>query len=350
MTEITLLRDAGPEAPALRPQALAVARAALLDEIATARDGRRRWVRRPSRKVAVRIGVAATAVAAAWTAAVVIAAPDQAGPPPGSVRLVAFTPPTFPLSLDPVPAGMTPAFSGDADAGSFADYRSADGTDRFTLGVAEDEPDQREEGDGYDVQDEREVSVHGSDADLVSGRQVECPGPGTAPACAWQDFARLTWEESDDRWVTLTGEGRYASAARLVAVADSLVERPQPVTLSVGLAPEGWSVLMYKDGRILVLADDAFPEQTLSVHLPLPAEVVPPDQLLGELMGPVGPVIPVTVHGRAAQLVRIDAGGRDRGWYLQGQFADGTTFVVQTPDSFTEDQVVAFAEQVTHTP
>ena len=59
-----------------------------------------------------RIGVGITVAAVAWTAAVVIAAPHEPGNPPGSVTLVAFDVPTFPLSLDPVPAGMRPAFSG----------------------------------------------------------------------------------------------------------------------------------------------------------------------------------------------------------------------------------------------
>jgi hypothetical protein len=348
MNEITLLREAGPEAPAFTPAARSAARAALLDEIGSVRDGRRHRLRRPRRKLALRVGLAATAAAAAWTAAVVIAAPEEAGPPPGSVRLVAFTPPSFPLSLDPVPAGLTPAFSGDADAGSFADYRAADGADGFTVGVAEDEPDQREEDDGYDIRSERDVTVHGAEAHEVSGRQIVCPGPGTDPQCAWQPFRTLTWEMRDDLWVTLSGEGGYTDADRLRAVANSLVDRPQPVTLGVGLAPAGWSTRFYKDGRILVLADDAHPEQTVSVHLPLPAEVVPPDQLRGRLMGPVGPMLTVTVHGRAAQLVRTDNGPRDRGWYLQAQFPDGTTFVVQAPEAFTQEQVVAFAEQVTH--
>jgi hypothetical protein len=347
MNEITLLREAGPEAPALSPAARSAARAALLAEI-EARPARRR-PRRPSRKLTLRIGLAATAAAAAWTAAVVVAAPDAAGPAPGGVRLVDFRTPTFPLSLDPAPAGMTPAFSGDADAGSVADYRSADGTDRFSLAVHEDEPDWLDDEHGQlDVTGTDEVTVDGEAAEVVRGwHDVACEdGLGV---CGRVRFADLVWER-DDEWVTLRGEGRYGATDALVAVADSVVDRPQPVTLGVGLAPAGWSVLLYKDGRILTLADDAHPEQTLTVHLPLPEDVVPPEQLRGQLMGPVGPMLTVTVHGRPAQLVRTDNGPRDRGWYLQAQFADGTTFVVQAPEAFTEDQVVAFADQVTHNP
>ncbi len=103
-------------------------------------------------------------------------------------------------------------------------------------------------------------------------------------------------------------------------------------------------------GRVLTLVNDAYEQQTLTVHLPLPEDVSPPDQLRSRLMGPVGPLMTVSVQGRPAYLVRIDAGGFDKGWYLQAQFADGTTFVVQAPEAFAEDQVVQFAEQVTHNP
>ena len=350
MNEITLLRAAAPVAPPLRPAALHAARTALLAEIqATSTARPRRRFRLPGRKVTLRLTFAATAAAAAWTAAVVVAAPDSPSGAPDSVRLVAFAPPMFPLSLQHTPAGMTPAFSGDADAGSFADYRSAEGPDRFMIAVGTAEPDRPRSGEDqpFHATGTDTVSIGGQRVAVIRGwRDQPCEdGVGT---CGRLPFAHLSWERRDDQWVTLEGEGRFGRTAPLLAVADSLVDRPQPVTLRVGLAPAGWSTLLYKDGRILILADDADPEQTVSVHLPLPQDVIPPDRLRSQLMGPVGPVRTVTVHGRPAQLVRIDAGGRDKGWYLQGRFADGTTFVVQAPETFTRDQVVAFAEQVTH--
>ncbi len=240
---------------------------------------------------------------------------------------------------------MTPAFSGGPDGASSADYSSADGAERFTVGVGEDEPDLALEHDhAYtDVTGTEEVTVDGEDAVVTTGwRDVGCEDG--LSVCGRVRFADLAWERSDDRWVTLRGEGRYATADALLGVAASLVDRPQPATLQVGLAPAGWSIEVFKDGRILVLANDADPETTLSVHVPLPGDVVPADQLPAGLTGPVGRVVPVTVHGLPASLVRIDAGGRDTGWYLQAEFTDGTTFVVQAPDTFTDQQVVQFAE------
>ena len=78
---------------------------------------------------------------------------------------------------------------------------------------------------------------------------------------------------------------------------------------------------------------------------------MPPEQLLDKLMSPVGPVIPVTVQGRPAYLVRIDSGYLDQEmWFLQAEFADGTTFTLQAPEAFTEEQVVEIADQVTYNP
>jgi hypothetical protein len=349
MNDITLLREAGPEAPPLRPEVQQNARVALLEEI-RASAGERRRFRLPSPKVRWRISLAVTTAAAAWTAAVVIAAPDGLGPPPGSVTLVGFEAPTFPLSPDPVPAGMTPAFSGDGDQASFADYRSVDGEDRFTVGVSGEEPERPEESDQYEIRVVEEVSIGGREAQLVRGRQIVCPGPDSAPACAWQPFVDIRWERSEARWVQLSGEGRYGDPARLAAVAASLVDRPQEVTLSVGLAPAGWSIRAYKDGRILTLVNDSYEQQTLNVFRPLPEDVVPADRLLSELMGPVGPVIPVTVNDRPAQLVQIGGGPLESGWYLQAQFPEGTTFVVQAPAAFTQDEVLRFAGEVTYSP
>ena len=114
MNDITLLREAGPAAPPLQPAARSAARVALLDEIErsrTVRAGSAPGSPARGRRSASAPGV--TVAAVAWTAAVVIAAPDELGPPPGSVTLVAFEMPTFPLSLDPVPAGLRPAFDGE---------------------------------------------------------------------------------------------------------------------------------------------------------------------------------------------------------------------------------------------
>ena len=71
-----------------------------------------------------------------------------------------------------------------------------------------------------------------------------------------------------------------------IEVAESLVDRPQPATLRVGLAPAGWSVQSYKMGRVLTLVNDAYEQQTLTVHIPLPEDVVPAEQFRASPHGP----------------------------------------------------------------
>jgi hypothetical protein len=351
MNDITLLREAGPAAPPLQPAARAAARVALLEEIERSRTVRGRVRGRlPRRRTALRIGVGVTVAAVAWTAAVVIAAPDQLGPPPASVRLVAFETPTFPLSLDPVPEGLRPAFDGSGEGSFVADYRDVTGEDGFTIYVADDElPSPDEEAPGYRLGMVDEVIVDGREAELVEYSRDWCADVGVD--CGRRSFTDLTWEFADDVWVRILGDGRYRSADRLLAVAESIVDRPQPATLRMGLAPAGWSVDFFKMGRVLSLVNDSYEQQTLMVHIPLPEDVIPPEQLLEQLMGPIGPVVPVTVQGRPAYLVRLDSGYLDQEmWFLQAQFADGTTFTLQAPEAFTKEQVVEMANQVTYDP
>lgn len=352
MNDIALLREAGPEAPQLAPEARSAARAALLTEIGmTTASVRRRRRRLPGRKVRVRIGAAVSVAAVAWTAAVVIAAPDQVRSSPGTVSLVAFDMPTFPFSLDPVPAGLRPAFEGNGDGGSVAAYRDATDENGFTIYVGDEKTPGPDEGaPGYRLEERDEVLVDGRDAELVQYSRTWCTDDA-AQNCGRRSFAELTWEWADDLWLRILGDGRYRSTAPLLAVAESLVDRPQPATLRVGLAPRGWSVQFFKMGRVLTLVDDADEQQTLTVHIPLPEDVVPPEELRDQLMSPVGPLIPVAVHERPAHLVLLDSGYLDqRIWFLQAQFTDGTTFELQVPDSFTQQQVVEMAEQVTHNP
>jgi hypothetical protein len=346
MNEVTLLRDAGPGGPPLAPDVRSAARAALLAEIGGSTPTRRTGV--PGRPVRRRMGAGIVAVAAAWAAAVVIAAPNELAPLPDSVDLVAFEPPVFPLSLEPLPAGWEPSFSADPDGTLHAAYGDASG-DGLYVRVSPGEPEQT------DVTGSEEVSVAGRPAELVRGEIVMCGGTG--PECVEEriPYLHLVWERKDDQWVQLEGSGAYDDADRLLETAENLVDRPQPVPLQVSLAPAGWSVEAYKDGRILSLVDDEHEQHRVSVHIPLPEDVVPPEQVRRSVAGPIGPQLDVALNDRPAQLIRVRGdlvieGRPVEGWYLQAQFPDGTTFVVQAPGSFTQEQVLTFAETVTYNP
>jgi hypothetical protein len=324
VNDIDLLQASGPDAPPLRPAAVHAARAALLAEIGTARTPRRRF-RRPTRRTSLRIGLAAATAAAAWTAAVVVAGPDT---PPDGVTLVGFAMPTLPLALPAPPPGLTgPEYDGSGDA--VGTYYSAEGS-RDLVGFAAG----REETDACDDFDTHDVRVGGRSGEFGL-QQLE--GYDSSSAC-------LQWERRPGQWVRVYGDGRYADEDQLVAVAEQLVDDEQVVPLQVHLAPAGWQLQGFKlSGRVLTLASEAHPDQSLSVHLP--EQAYPADELPGRLEQVAGPLREVTVHGLPAQLVPTGYG-----WYLQASFPDGTAFAVQAPPSFTADDVVAVADQVTYSP
>ena len=330
LRDVALLDSAGPAAPPLRPEVRLAARAALLDEIEASRTPRRRF-RAPSRRTSLRIGVAGVTVAAAWTAAVVIAAPDgRPGPPPGSVTLVEFAMPTIPLALPEVPAGLTGPEYGSGRGTSVGTYFPAavEGSPDFVAFAVSDDDD----GCGsYDLDD---VEVDGQDAEYGPWDGGDHPYPS---AC-------LQWERRPGQWVELTGDGRYADRDRLVAVAESLVDDERAVPLQVHLAPAGWQLQGFKmSGRIMSLANPAYPEQDLSSNLP--EQVLTGADMPGMLEQVAGPVQEVTVHGQPAHLVPTGYG-----WYLQARFPDGTVFALQAPQAFTAHDVLAVAGQVTYTP
>ena len=88
--------------------------------------------------------------------------------------------------------------------------------------------------------------------DIVQYSREWCADDGD---CGRRSFTDLTWQRTDDMWVRILGDGRYRSADRLLAVAESIVDRPQPATLRMGLAPAGWSVQFFKMGRVLTLVN-----------------------------------------------------------------------------------------------
>jgi hypothetical protein len=371
MNDITLLRDSGPEAPSLTTAARHAARAALLEEIERSATVRGRLRDRlPSRKAGVRIGAGITVAAVAWAAAVVITGPDPVGPHAGGITLVAAEEITFPLSLDPEPADLTRALSGGPGLPfASADYRSADGAG-FNISIFGEDPRRMEQieriEDSYanwDIAETGTVTVTGTEAEFVRGDFDEhmCTyAPSTpvqteepAEVCL-HSFVDLFWERQAGQWVWIRGEDAYAGTAAVVDVAESIVDRPQAVGLQLGLTPAGWSVDAYDDSSAhpyVQLVSDVDPAQRVSVSVEEAWRGYTADNMLDDVMG-MGPVTTVTVDGRPAQLGFADAPELQDTplWWLGGQFADGTLFLLQAPEQFTRDDVLAIAAQVTYRP
>jgi hypothetical protein len=309
--------------------------------------------RRPARRTVLRLSAAVLAVAAAWTAAVVvapaerpsgeIAAPSESPVSPDvGITLVAAEQLAFPLSLEPAPEGLTPTFSRVGGEPPYeghplvytADYFNVTTGDRLLINLFPEDP--RTWDSGWSEGDAAgTATVHGAAAELRHGN----------------GFTSLTWKRPDGQWVRILGEDRYEETTALVAAADSLVDRPQTTNLQFTLAPAGWSVSGYEESRSLDLTNDANPEQLLrlSVYHPGPGTTI--DSLIDGTTFLAGPAEPVTIQGRPGRLARAngDAGHPDY-WYTVGQLPEGQIFLLLAPLALTQEQVVQIADQVTYTP
>jgi hypothetical protein len=357
LTLLTGSADAGASEPA---SAVAVRR--LVSDAEDARTAGRLRRRRPGRRAVLRVGLAVVAVAACWTTAVLVVPRDGGAPPSGAgtpspgtsappsgigtpadgITLVAAEAVTFPLSLDPAPKGLTPAFSrrggvpsyGDQPLVFTADYTSAGG-DRVLVDLFPDDPRELPDSGWSPLGDAAgTVTVDGVAAEVRRG----------------DSSVTLLWERPDGRWVWILGEGAYGDTAAVVAVAESLVDRPQPVGLQFGLAPAGWSLGGYEESRSLDLVSDIDPGQPpLRVSLLGPGSGVSIDTAFqGRALA--GPVEAVTVKGRPARLALGDGEGSPDSWLVAGQLPEGPLFLLLAPGILTRDQVLRIAEQVTYTP
>jgi hypothetical protein len=346
--------------------------------------------RRPGRRALLRTGAAVVGIAAVWAAAVLVAPSDPAGTPhdgtaaptaaPASpsgpievdgMTLVATERVTFPFSLEPEPEGLSSSFGragGPTPFGTYpvtwgAEYRAEDGAG-FTFSTSHEDPRVEWEFEhmlpqwdyaNADVVARGSTVVDGAEADFVTGEH-DRPSCRSQPATPLQTeepgevctstFTDLIWERPDGRWMWLRGDDEYADTSALVAVAESIVDRPRPVDLQVGLAPAGWEVTGYENGSMaLVSADD--PDQRLGVSLMYRWRRETVQNAFQGMYS--GPERWVAVNDRPAKLVLVDQGDFDE-WFLAGELDGGVLFMIQTPSSFTEDQVVEIAEQVTYTP
>ncbi|MDT0274365.1 hypothetical protein [Blastococcus goldschmidtiae] len=360
MNDLTLLRQAGPDAAPLSTAARSAARAALLAEIegASMRTPGRPAIR-IGRPAAVRTGLAVLTAAAAWAGAVAITGPGAADPAPNGsdgLTLVAVEEITFPLSLDPVPAGMTPSFTGaTGDPEAVAGYTAPDGTG-FSISLSPTEPAW---GDDPYLTEHGTTTVTGVPARFATGTMPD--NTCTVANVCFDDHpvAALAWERAPGQWLSLRGDGAFGNRDALVAVGESLVDRPQPITLQVGLAPAGWSVVDWHESSGAVgVADDADPTRLIGVQCMPEAPAGANEMDNGSVeqriasVTAIDPVVATTVGGRPAQVVRAHdyMDPEQRFWLVAWELADGTLCTVHAPEDFTQDDVVAIAEGVVHTP
>jgi len=327
MNEFTVLREHGPEPTPLSDDVLAKARADLMSEIgATAGRPVRRPVRLRRRAAIVVAAAAAAAVVAGIVATSGTDTPPIAADPPTPPTLVRFDMPTLPPVLDPIPDGMTePGYTAEPGWLAAAYHKAGQRQTSITVSVRQSRPDT----DGG-----RDTTYAGKPAVVRTVDQAEPEYHSVS----------LTWEWSPGRWISLTGHDDLADEQTVRALADTLVDTDEPLSLDITVAPAGWELYAFKDagpdgdGAVTSLHDPRNPDRTIHVNTMLEMW---PDYGKYVEGGPL-PVIPVTINDRPGELVHLP----DDRWMLQAPLPDGRAFQLQVPAGFTQQQVVELAEGV----
>ncbi|WP_134767594.1 hypothetical protein [Nocardioides sp. 1609] len=324
MNDLDLLDRFGPRPPTSPSDAAMSAARQRLDDAMAEAPGPTRLPRR-------RLPLVAVAAAAAVAAVGVTTTPALVGSD-GSVAVASVDPLTFPLTPTALPDALgDPVFEREADRFVAARY----GPITNGLSIVTDVED-----DGYwDIPDDSPTTdIDGHEARIVN-RTVYGGTPQGAAAVS------MIWEGDDGDWTAVTGSGDYADPARVEAFAESLQDKPQPVDLSLAVAPEGWTLATYQADRILVfVAPDGDARDGLTVALTPRAS----SDLSGYGAREVGNL---TVNATPAAIGRQDSDhGGDPTWILVAQTTSGQTFSVQAPASLTRDQVIQIAEGVTYRP
>ncbi|MEU4624524.1 hypothetical protein AB0G04_31695 [Actinoplanes sp. NPDC023801] len=327
MNDIELLDSYGPDAPPPSGAALDAARARLLDAIDPAPARRRPLLTRRLGVAVSGLGLAAAVVVAGVTLPRFADRPEPAGTATaegpatakgpartGGIRLVAARTPQFPWTL---PGLGRAVFTADPGGPVIAVYLADDRSDVYLAGA--DEPTGG-----------KSVEVGGRE-----GRIIEFSGtaPDGLPPLV------LVWEHRPGQWLRLTGHHRYGTEQALVALAETVQDKPQRLRfeVTVGLIPAGWELAGFKDESILTYRDPADPENDFYVQW------APADQPLfrAEEMEGLQKATKVTVRGRPADLFQAT-----EFWMVQARLADGSAFRLMTPPSFTKEQILELAGSV----
>lgn len=288
------------------------------------RGNRVRRARRATRTAYLAVaGLSALAVGVSITA-------PPAGPPP--VRLVAYSLPALPVSLDPLPGGVELSFNYDHGR-LIAMYWEEDnkGESRKPVlslsapdGAAEDS----------EATSERRVRVQGQ-----PGRLYVRDLPGSA-----RDQSTVSWQMQSGTRVSLIGRGRFADDQAVLTQAANVTEKALPLDMRLAFAPEGWDLIAYKilqpAGAVLAMSDGAetgADARRITVALyGRPYEPIVPSRMEDQ-----GPVTSVTVGDRKGELME-----GTRGWFLQVPHGEGQYVTLQAPKDLTREQVVQMAAGV----
>lgn len=323
MNDLDTLDRFGPKPTDLSAAAMSAARARL-DAAMTPSPAA---AHRPRRRLAVLAAAAAAAAAVGLAVTPAFIGSDN------SIALAAVDPLTFPLTPTGLPDGLDdPVFERDVNSMA-ARYGPALNGVSIVTDVKDD--------DYWSIPDNAPTAeINGHRARVVT-RTVHNGTANSAPAVT------VIWQGDSNGWTAVTGSGGYADAGRVEAIAESLGDQPQQVELPLSVAPKGWTVVSYREDRIVTLAgpgDDG--RNGLAVALV--------DRLNKNLSEYAAQdVETLTINGEPAQLGRRTAETADAAeliWVLEAQTSSGQAFSLQAPPGLTRDQVIQIAEGVTYRP
>lgn len=253
-------------------------------------------------------------------------------PPAGSdpIRLVAYSLPALPVSLDPVPTRLELSFDYDHDRLIAMYRRPGQGDGKAVLSLSAP----GEAAGDSDATSDRKVRVNGRPARLYV-RDL----PGSA-----QDQATVTWQMRSGTWVSLTGRGRYAADAAVLDQAANVTDKALPLHMRLAFAPQGWNLIAYKplpaSGAVLAMSDGAEADAdarriTVALHSGKYEPIVP------ARMEDQGPVTAADVTGRDGEIME-----GTRRWFLQVPLGEDQYVTLQAPKDLTREQVVQLAAGV----
>lgn len=318
MNDLDLLDRFGPQPTDPSPAAMDAARARLEATMTQAAPAERR----SRRRLPLLAAAAAVALGLAVTPALV--GSDK------SVALAAVDPLIFPLTPTALPGGLgDPVFELD---GNFMAARY--GTVLNGVSIVTDVEDE----EFWSIPDNAPTAeVDGHQATVIS-RTVHNGTPDSAPAVT------VIWQSDESDWTAVTGSGSYADAGHVEAIAESLREERQPVDLAVSVAPKGWSIVAYKEDRILTLAASGEAGRN-DLTVVLKARLSPNLSEYG-----AQDVEALMVNGEPAQLGRQATEAGEPIWILEAQTPNGQAFSLQAPAGLTRHQVIQIAKGVTYRP
>ena len=326
MTDLELLDACGPAPAELRSVVLDRARLELLDEAAHEPRRETRRLARFRSSVSRRRFVSAGLVAAALVGAAVLLPSTLGLNSSSAIALAPADPLSFPLTPETIPPGLSDTVFELGSGFKAVRYLGSDG-DRLSVTT-----DVKSEEFWSIPDDHRAVDIAGSEGVLFRGEALHGTPTGT-PSVS------VVWQDADGAWTRVTGEGTYADATRVESFAESLRAQPQPVDLSLRVAPQGWSVDAYKDDRVLTMSPDGGPtgvDLTVSV-------VDAPSRDFGSDYG-AQDLTTARVHGRDAQI-----GKTAEGWIILAETPNGRWYSVSAPKTFTREQVIKVANGVSYT-